>query len=238
MERLTFILFGILVVGVITLIIIATLASVATPALTMGFGALFGLCSIAFTQHLNARAAFMKREKERLQDARGLARALASEIGIFGHVIMVKGHTLQLEIRGDGDTNDSVDPEDLLRFVELPSRAIFDANANKIPLLEVIEEFGEFSEGEEKLVERVVGFYEGIVDFRSDMSSAKLQNRRMTLKELNQFQDQLKSTAEFALVLSNRLHEFIRFSEPSKKVSKSNTPNKANAADAKSRVAD
>jgi len=212
MQRITAVLFGILSFGVIGLIVLAVKAP-NTQALTMGFGALFGLCSIAFTQHLNARAELMKSLKERLQDARGLARALASEIGIFGNVLLAKSYKLTLDIGNNDEASDGIDPEDLLRFIQLPSRVIFDSNAGKIPLLEVIEKCGEFKENEEKFVERVVGFYQGVMDLRSEVSGAQLQNRKMTLEEVSRVQENLQSNATFALILSKRLREFIHLSE-------------------------
>ena len=73
--------------------------------------------------------------------------------------------------------------------------------------IEVIEEFGELSEGEGGLVERVVGFYEGLADLRSTIAAAKLQNRGVTPQEVSSVQDSLRSRAQFALSLSTRLKD-------------------------------
>ena len=195
------------------LLLVAVMVSEDIQALTtIGFGAIFGLFSIAFTQHLNARAARTKAQEERRQEARGLARALAAEIGIFGHVFMAKGSTLKREV-GPGTNGEGTDPGELLRFVELPSRVIFDANASKIALLEVIQEFGTLSEKEEGLVQQVVGFYEGVADLRSVMAAAKLQDRKVSPEEVKDVQNRLNSRAKFALKLSDRLEEFSRSSE-------------------------
>ena len=133
MEKTTLYIFGVLAIGVVAVVLLAPRTSEDDRAmLTMGFGALFGLCSIAFTQHLNARAALDRDRKERLQGARGLAHALAAEINIFGNVLLAKGHTLQSKV----GTERGPSPDDLLRFIELPSRVIFDANASKISLLD------------------------------------------------------------------------------------------------------
>lgn len=212
MKRATLCLFGALAIGVVALVVLAAKTSENDEALNMGVGALLGLCSIAFAHHLNGQEALTKARKERLQEARGLARALAAEVGIFGHVLLAKGHALQLDIGTGSNNGEGTDPDDLLRFVELPSRVIFDANASKIPLLEVIEECGELSEKEEGFVEGVVGFYEGVADFRSAMSAAKLQARKVTPEEVSDVQKGLQSKAKFALTLSNRLKEFIQLS--------------------------
>jgi hypothetical protein len=170
--------------------------------------ALIGLGGIAITHALNAYAEREKDKKERLQDARGLARALASEIGILGHLLLRQGHTLSLLVG-----QNSVKLDDLRQFIALPSQAVFDKNIDKIALLEVIEECGEFEEHEERFVERIVGFYEGIMDVRWEIQSAKLQRRHLTLNEIQRIEQSIREKAHFALSLSKRLHEFTELSE-------------------------
>lgn len=94
----------------------------------------------------------------------------------------------------------------MLRFLELPSRVIFDANAGKISLLEVIEEKG--------LTQEVVGFYEGLADLRSVIAAAKLQKRMVTAEELSGIEEKIQSRGKFALALSDRLLNFFQLSEP------------------------
>ena len=214
-QNVPFLLLGVLAVGVVGVVILAATTKGDTQALSMGFAALFGLCSIAFTQFLNARSALARARNERLEEARGLAHALAAEVSIFGHVLLAKGHTLSLMLKpGAGvETENGLDPDDVLQFVELPSRVIFDASATKIALLEVIEEYGELSEQEGGLVGRVVGFYEGFADFRAIMADAKLQGRKVTAAEIDKIEKQLQDRAKFALDLSKRLNAFIRLSE-------------------------
>ena len=72
---------GVLMIGVVVvlaaLVFLAVTTSGYAQALTMGFGALVGLSGIALAQYLKTREALTKARKERLQEARGLARALA-----------------------------------------------------------------------------------------------------------------------------------------------------------------
>ena len=77
----------------------------------------------------------------------------------------------------------------------------------------VIEEFDELSEKKESFVERVVGFYEGLADFRSAMSAAKLQDRKVTPEEVSCVQKMIQSRVNFALTLSDELKECTRLSE-------------------------
>ena len=209
MQKETIIIIGVFAIGLLGLVLVAFWTGAESTALTVGFGGLFGLCSIAFTQHLALR----KARKERLQEARGLARALAAEIKTFGHVLLAKGHSFELSVGTEGEGDEGFDPDDMLRYVELPSRVVFDANASNIALLEVVEELGELPPDEDGFVERVVGFYEGIADFRSGMSAAKLHRRKLTPKEVSRLRDELIRKAKFALAISKRLKEFTRPSE-------------------------
>ena len=209
MQKETIIILGVFAIGLLALGLVAFWTGAESTALTVGFGGMFGLCSIAFTQHL----ALSKARKERLQEARGLARALAAEIEIFGHVLLAKGHTLELSVGTEGEGDEGSDPDDMLRYVELPSRVVFDANASNIALLEVVEELGELSPDEDGFVERVVGFYEALTDFRSGMSAAKLQRRKLTPQEVLELKGRLISRADFASAISQRLKEFSSLSQ-------------------------
>ena len=144
-----------------------------------------------------------------------LARALAAEVGALSEVLLAKGYTLRSYAKPGRENGEGTDPDDLLRFLELQDRIIFDANAGRISLLEVIQEFGELGEGEGGLVDRVVGFYEVAADFRSATSEAKLQKRSVTSEEVTKTQEALLSSARFGRKLSDRLVEFARLSEES-----------------------
>ena len=206
------------VIAVVALMYIAVLLAVPI-AVTTAFSALFGLISIAFTHLLSSRATLENLKKERLQDAQGLARALAAEIGIFGHHTLAKAFNPRW-ISGTNPENISVDPDVFLKLIELPSCAVFDANVNKIALLGVLEPFDTFAENEERLVERVVGYYEGLMDLRLIVSEAKLQGRDMTYEEVSEVQGVLKDRAQFALRLAERLRGFVKKSEESLQTSK------------------
>ena len=216
MKRTNIVLFAALLIGILGLIILSIISTANGGAITIASGALGGLLSIAFTQHLNSVAELEKRRKERLQDARGLARALASEIGIFGHVLLAKAHMPITP--GDDDADGQIDPDDFLRLIQLPSRVIFDSNATRLSLLEVIDEYLAYEEREEPLVERVVGFYEGVMDLRSSVSDAQLQKRKMKYEEVSRVQKQLREKADFALTLSKRLQEFSKLTESPNRV--------------------
>lgn len=208
MQREPVIMVVVFLMALLGIGVVATWTDEPTTAATLGLGAVFGLCSIAFTQYLNERAALSKARRERLQEAQGLARALAAEIQTVGNVLLSKGSTLQNYVATERKGEEGSDPDDLLRYVELPSRVVFDANASKIALLGVVEELGELSPDEEGLVERVVGFHEGLVDFRSGMSAAKLQHRNVTQEEVSTLREMLMSRGRFAIATSRRLNEF------------------------------
>ena len=118
-----------------------------------------------------------------------------------------------MHVPTEGNGENGSDPEDMLHYVELPSRMVFSANASKIALLQVVEELGELLPGEQGLVERVVGFHEGLADFRSGVSAAKLQHRKVALAEVSKLKKMLVDRGNFALKLSKRLKEFASQSE-------------------------
>lgn len=168
-------------------------------------GALAGLFGILLTWFLEN----MKARKQRLQEAQGLAIALAAEVGTFSTVLFFKGTTLRGNV---GRRNADIDPNDLLRFIELQSRVIFDANAGKLHLLEVIEDGGDVMEPADKLVMGVIGFYEGIADLRTEVSAAKFQQRNVTQEEVKRIQGRLIKKANFAKKLEERLKASVALS--------------------------
>ena len=211
MKRTTLYLVIALTMVIVLLVLLAAITLGNGDVLNMGFGVLFGLVSIVFTQFLIAWMALTKDQKERLQEARGLSRALSAEIKVFSEVFLANACSLHLYVNNGTNSAQGTQPNELLQFLEPPSRVIFEANASKLPLLEVIEEFGGPPKQQEGLVESVVAFYEEFTYLRSSViGEAKLQNRTVMLQEVSDLMNELKSNGKFAEELGKRLDHCIR----------------------------
>lgn len=176
-------------------------------------GVLLGFLAFAISHYMGARENLRGTMRNRLQDARGLARALATEIDVFANLSLRDGHSLPGVVRSGtiGETNRAAMSE----FIELPARAVFDANIGALPLLEVLEVQSEAATGKERLVEDVVGFYEGVIDMRYHLLRATLEDRPLTTEEVLQIGEVLKSRAKFAFSLAKRLRTCVEASESS-----------------------
>lgn len=141
----------------------------------------------------------------RLEEARELARQLASEIDTSSHVLLADGHTLTLKSGGFDETFEGVDPEAVLSVIQLPSRTVFESNVGKMSLLAALDKTDKRQKDEDDLTKAVLAFYGALTDFRRSVASAKLQRRRLTRDELDKLEESLQSRADFGFNLARRL---------------------------------
>ncbi|HEY7640201.1 MAG TPA: hypothetical protein VH814_10785 [Steroidobacteraceae bacterium] len=186
-----------------------------TESAKAGFGALFGLISVSFTHFLAVQDRLSQAAAQRLQDARGLARALAAELRMLGHLWLRDGHLMVLRV--SASTSEYADspfrPAEVMEVFAVRSHPVFDANVNRLALLQELESFGSFAEGEDHLVESVVGFFDGLVDIRTAVANAVLNRRTLSSDEVRRFADALSSRSSFALRVSEQLSKFSALSE-------------------------